>query len=253
MKKNLQNVKTTVGDNSGGLVKDLNDTSASIGNVKTDLYGNGTASSPQAGSVKANVTAVKNTVGDSTQGLVKELNDAQSNISTVQDDIYGDGTNQGVIADLSDLNDTITGTGGVLETVGEVNSGISSVKGTLYGSGTNNSPSNPSADSVIGKANAIKNDLYGTGGTASQPSTGSVKGNINKVVSQDIPNVNNAITNVDTKADNVKKDLYGTKTVNGQTVPKEKTDTPDSNSVKGLINKVDDDINNQNTGLRPLV
>lgn len=265
LKKNLQNVKTTVGDKSGGLVKDLNDTSASIGNVKTDLYGTGTASSPQAGSVKANVTAVKNTVGDSTQGLVKDLNDAQSDISTVQDDIYGDGQNkQGVIADLSDLTGTITDEGGLIDQLGDVGENVDSVKGEIYGTKTitvdgqqvtvpKDSTDTPSSDSVIGKANAIKNDLYGTGGTASQPSTGSVKGNINKVVSQDIPNVNNAITNVDTKADNVKKDLYGTKTVNGQTVPKEKTDTPDANSVKGLINKVDNDINNQTTGLKPIV
>ena len=214
LKKNLQTVKTTVGDSSSGLVKGLNDASSSIGNVKTDLYGsNGSASSPAAGSVKANVTAVKNTVGDSTSGLVKELNDAQTNISTVQDDIYGDGQNkQGVLADLSDLTGTITDEGGLIDQLGDVGENVDSVKGEIYGTKTitvdgqqvtvpKDSTDTPSSDSVIGKANAIKTDLYGA------------------------------------------------KTVNGQTVPKEKTDTPDANSVKGLINKVDDDINNQTTGL----
>lgn len=200
------------------------------------------------------------------------LTDVSDSFNGVKSNLYGtktvtiDGETVTVPKDPSD-SPSPTSLRGHLDTLKDTT--VPAVQNTLYG-GEGNSPSSPSANSLMGKTNAVKADLYGsTNGVPNDPSnasSNSFKTTIEHLRDTTVPAVQGEIFGTDSqgnplnstnysddsilgKSDELKSDMYGTKTVNGQTVPKEKTDTPDSNSVKGLINKVDNDINNQTTGL----
>ena len=194
-----------------------NQAKTSASTIKGDLYGTKTVdgqtvprepNEASSTSFKTTVTTLRDTTVPAVQGEIfgtdsqgKPLNSNSysddsllGRADAVQEDIYGDGnTKQGVIADLGDLTGTITDEGGLIDQLEDVGDGVTAVKGTLFGSGENNSPTNPAENSVMGKTNAIKSDLYGT------------------------------------------------KTVDGQTVPKDKTDTPDANSVRGLMKTITED------------
>ena len=218
------------------------------------------------------IAGVKNDV-DVVDG---NLTDVSDSFNGVKSNLYGtktvtiDGETVTVPKDPSD-SPSSTSLRGHLDTLKDTT--VPAVQNTLYG-GSGNSPDNPSSTSLMGKTNAVKADLYGTktvGGQTvprepSEASSTSFKTTVTTLRDTTVPAVQGEIFGTDSqgnplnstnysddsilgKSDELKSDMYGTKTVNGQTVPKEKTDTPDANSVKGLINKVDDDINNQTTGL----
>lgn len=286
LKKNLEEVKTTVGDNNSGLVKNLNDTSTNITNVKTDLYGtNGTASNPQTNSLKKNLQNVKSTVGDANSGLVKDLNTASSNISTVQTDMYGSNKNPNapqegsLVYDLTDLNDTITSEGGLIDQVSDVQDGIGdvndkigdtstagtilynvhqvkdvqvpAVQDALYGKSSNGTVSSPTANSALGKVNAVKTEMYGANGTSSSPADGSLKKNLNTLKDTTVPAVQTALygngsasspapNSTMGKINAVRTDMYGSGDATN----------PQSGSLKHSVNQVKSDINDPNTGLK---
>ena len=258
----------------------------SIGNVKTDLYGaNGTASSPQNNSLKKNLQNVKTTVGDANSGLVKDLNTASSHISTVQTDMYGSNKNPSnpqegsLVYDLNDLNDTITSDGGLIDQVSDVQDGIGdvndkigdtntsgtilynvhqvkevqvpAVQDALYGKNSGGSASNPSANSALGKVNAVKTEMYGANGTSSSPADGSLKKNLTTLKDTTVPAVQTALYGNGTpsapatnstmgKINAVRTDMYGSGDATN----------PQSGSLKHSVNQVKSDINDPNTGLK---
>lgn len=100
----IATIKQTIGDTTGligSIASNIAATNTSIGDVKTDLWGNGgSASNYKPNSVKANLSNVKTTVGDSNSGLVKQLNDV--------DDIIGDEDTQGtVLGDIKTVQDDL--------------------------------------------------------------------------------------------------------------------------------------------------
>ena len=261
----------------------------SIGDVKTDLYGaNGTASSPQNNSLKKNLQNVKTTVGDANSGLVKDLNTASTHISTVQTDMYGSNKNPSnpqegsLVYDLNDLNDTITSDGGLLDQVSDVQDGIGdvndkigdtntsgtilynvhqvkevqvpAVQDALYGKNSGGSASSPSANSALGKVNAVKTEMYGANGTSSSPADGSLKKNLTTLKDTTVPAVQDALYGKNSggtasspatnstmgKINAVKTDMYGSGDATN----------PQSGSLKHSVNQVKSDINDPNTGLK---
>lgn len=254
---------TTLKDTTVPAVSSVaNSASTAVSNVKTDLYGsNGTASQPANGSLKKNLQTVDDAINNSSTGLIVQLSDAQDDISTVQEDIYGDGTTkQGVIADLSDLNSTITDEGGLIDQLGDVGDNVNNVKGEVYGTKTVNGQTvpreptdTPSANSLVGRANTVHEDIYGDGSTKQGviADLGDLTGTITDEgglidqlddVSGDVTAVqgtlygsgtNNSPSNpsadsVIGKANAVKTDLYGTGSAS----------SPQAGSVKANLNQV---------------
>lgn len=91
-------LKTTIGDDSSGLVKDVNDVKSDIADLQTEI-GDGTGSTSlssrvsaletsqgtQDTSISANTTAISSlntTVGNSTSGLVKQVNDLAETVGS---------------------------------------------------------------------------------------------------------------------------------------------------------------------------
>ena len=100
----IATIKQTIGDTTGligSIASNIAATNTSIGDVKTDLWGNGgSASNYKPNSVKANLSNVKTTVGDNNSGLVKQLNDV--------DEIIGDENTQGtVLGDIKTVQDDL--------------------------------------------------------------------------------------------------------------------------------------------------
>lgn len=218
------------------------------------------------------IAGVKNDV-DVVDG---NLTDVSDSFNGVKSNLYGtktvtiDGETVTVPKDPSD-SPSSTSLRGHLDTLKDTT--VPAVQNTLYG-GSGNSPDNPSSTSLMGKTNAVKADLYGTktvGGQTvprepSEASSTSFKTTVTTLRDTTVPAVQGEIFGTDSqgnplnstnysddsilgKSDELKSDMYGTKTVNGQTVPKDKNDTPDDNSLRGLIKSVDEDINDPTNGL----
>ena len=88
----------------------------------------------------------------------------------------------------------------------------------------------------------LYDDSYGTtGGVPNTPETASqnsFKSTLEHLRDTTVPDVSQTATAAKTAGITLKSDLYGTKTVDGKTVPKDSTDTPDADSFKGLIKTV---------------
>ena len=204
VKSNVSTVETDMYGNGtseqpaqGSLLSDMstaksNISSAqtSIGNVKTDLYGqNGTATNPANGSLKKNVTTLKDTTVPAVQtalyGNGTASNPASDStmgkINTVKTDLYGNGSatnpqSGSLKNNLNTLKDTT----------------VPAVQDALYGKNSGGTATSPSANSTMGKITTVKNDLYGQNGSATSPANGSLKKNI-QTVQNDINNPNNGL------------------------------------------------------------
>ena len=108
IKKNLEDLKNTIGDNDSGLLKDIKDlknNSISQDNINEAVNSyfqehpaTGGATAEQAAQIQANTNAI----GDENSGLIKKVNDIKS--------VIGD-SNSGLVKDVADLK-TNSGTGG---------------------------------------------------------------------------------------------------------------------------------------------
>lgn len=77
-------LETTVGNNSSGLVKSVNDINTEIGDVSTE------------GTIKNDIKQLKDKVGDNSSGLVKDVSDIQNTL--------GDGTTDGLVKSVNTIN-----------------------------------------------------------------------------------------------------------------------------------------------------
>ena len=183
VKSEVTDVTTTVGDNSSGLVKDLNDVQTVIGDNSSGLV-------KDMNTAKSNISSVQTTIGDNSSGLVKDINTAKSNISSVQGDIstltttVGDNSS-GLVKDINTAQSTISS---LTTTIGDNNNGLIKDINTAKSDIT----------TAQGDVTTIQKQMYkgnsGTGTTIS-PATGTVMGNI-KTVQSDITTVQGDISDV---------------------------------------------------------
>lgn len=219
--------------------QDISDTTSSMDNVKIDLYGTKTvdgetvpkdpSDTASANSLKSNLTAVRNTVGDSNSGLVKQATDATNNISNVQTDLYGSNKDPAHVQEgsfaynLNTLDGAINNTGGLIDQLVDVSDSIDDVNSEVFGTDQQGNPLTPSdtptSTSLIGRTNAVRNDLYGNG-TIGNPQTGSLKDLITtvdddinnqttglKVVTQDVVGTIGEVGQAGTVLDDIDKSL----------------------------------------------
>ncbi len=155
-------LKTTVGNSSSGLVKDVADNTSALSSKMntsdftkaaiTNKLGTNTYGSA------SDVSALKTTVGNSSSGLVKDVADASAAASAADSKATAAQNTANSKIGQSDLNTA------------------------LYGTGTS---SNPASGSIAYKANnaatttSVNTALYGSGGTASSPASGSIAAKAN--------------------------------------------------------------------------
>lgn len=280
----IGNVKNDVSDAQDGISDaegKISATKTSINTVKTDLYGSKTVNgqtvprepsdTPTDNSVKGGLRGIDHTINDN-GGLIDQLGDVGDNIDNVKGEIYGT-DNQGnplnennysensLLGKSDAVQEDIYGDGtaqnpGALANISTVKTGVNNVKTTLYGGDDGHSPSSPADTSVMGKAKAIRTDLYGSEtGNASNYTSTSVKGHLINVKDTQIPNVKKEIFGQDSNGNplnssnfsdaslkgsmkNVKGTMYGTDN-NGN--PLDKTNYSE-NSLKGLTESLGEDV-----------
>ena len=243
----------------------LTDVSNSFDGVKSNLYGTKTVTidgqsvtvpkdptdSPSSTSLRGHLDTLKDTTVPAVQNTLyggsgnspdnPSSTSLMGKTNAVKADLYGTKTVNGKTVP-KEPNDTASSDSlsGHLTTLRDTT--VPAVQNTLYG-GEGNSPSSPSANSLMGKTNAVKADLYGsTNGVPNDPSnasSNSFKTTIEHLRDTTVPEVRNAANNAQTSASNIKGDLYGTKTVNGQTVPREPSEAS-STSFKTTVTTLRD-------------
>ena len=280
----IGNVKNDVSDAQDGISDaegKISATKTSINTVKTDLYGSKTVNgqtvprepsdTPTNNSVKGGLRGLDHTINDN-GGLIDQLGDVGDNIDNVKGEIYGTDSqgnplnennySENSLLGKSDaVQEDIYGDGtaqnpGALANISTVKTGVNNVKTTLYGGDDGHSPSSPADTSVMGKAKAIRTDLYGSEtGNASNYTSTSVKGHLINVKDTQIPNVKKEIFGQDSNGNplnssnfsdaslkgsikNVKGTMYGTDN-NGN--PLDKTNYSE-NSLKGLTESLGEDV-----------
>ena len=183
-------LKTTVGNNSSGLVKDVADASAAAATATSIAN----SASDAASAADSKATAAQNTANSKI---------GQSDLNTA---LYGTGTSSnpasGSIAykannaaTTTSVNTALYGSGGTASSpasgsiAAKANLGGSALQpSALYGTG---SSSSPAAGSIAYKANnaatttSVNTALYGSGGTASSPASGSIAAKANAALPAD--------------------------------------------------------------------
>lgn len=167
------------GSNGTPQSPEANSTMGKIDSVKTDLYGSGTASNPQTGSLKNNLNTLKDTTVPAVQTALygngtpsnPATDSTMGKINTVKNDMYGNGTasnpqagslkdvintvdddinnpSTGLIARADAVDDTIgeVGVGGVLDDIDKAQTNVDNLQKTMYkgasGTGTTTNPAN---------------------------------------------------------------------------------------------------------------
>ena len=204
IKKNINNIKTIIGDNENGLIKDVknlkenavsqDDVNIAINNYFTEHPVTSGATTEQAAQIEANKTAI----GDSNNGLIKEVTDVKNLLGNESLDGQSVQTVTGVINELSReiediINIRLSGKYFVFKTNSEYESLSESEKNDptkvyiitdLYNSSLTESQEaainligtgdlNTDSKKIIPAINALKNRIdsisSGGGGTPSQP------------------------------------------------------------------------------------
>ena len=204
IKKNINNIKTIIGDNENGLIKDVknlkenavsqDDVNIAINNYFTEHPVTSGATTEQAAQIEANKTAI----GDSNNGLIKEVTDVKNLLGNESLDGQSVQTVTGVINELSReiediINIRLSGKYFVFKTNSEYESLSESEKNdptkvyiitdlhnssltesqeaaiNLIGSGDLNTDSKKIIPAINELKNRIDSISSGGGGTPSQP------------------------------------------------------------------------------------
>ena len=136
--KDVADLQTTVGDNSAGLVKDVGDLQTTVGDnsagLVKDVADLGTTVGDNSAGLVKDVADLQTTVGDNSAGLVKDVGDLQTtvgdnsaglvkDVSDLQTTV-GDNT-AGLVKDVADLQTTVgDATAGLVKDVADIQSAI---------------------------------------------------------------------------------------------------------------------------------
>ena len=128
LKGDVNDLTSTVGNSQSGMVKDVNDLKSTVGNSQAGLVKdvrdlessvfdlNATVGNRQSGMVK-DVNDLKSTVGNSQAGMVKDVNDLKSTVGNSQ---------AGMVKDVNDLKSTVGNSqSGMVKDVNDLKSDVS--------------------------------------------------------------------------------------------------------------------------------
>ena len=248
---NLSALSAVVGDSNGGLVKGLADLGTSLSQLSRDVGGLGSS-----------VNGLISTVGDEDSGLVKGLNDLNDDVfgeGGLSDDIFGeDGlsdqlsaldsaindNNTGLAVQVNGLDNRVFGTGGLSDSIFGTNglaSRITTAEGGLSELVDSLNVLSDFLSVFEDELGDFEDELAENNIDSSELNSVivSLVGAIT-IVKSNVSTVEGNLDDVSDSFDNVKSNLYGTKTVNGETVPKEPTDTASSDSLRGHLTTLKD-------------
>jgi hypothetical protein len=187
-KTTTESLNTTVNDTTNGLVKKVNDNTSALANKanSSDVYTKSevnTALGNKLNTADLSSTLTKTMItgklGNNTYGSYSDVNDLKTTVGDSSGGLVKD------VADAASAAATADGKAVAAQNTANSKIGQTDLNNALYGSG--GTAANPASGSIAANANSVSGKLdadalYGSGGTAANPASGSIAANANSAL-----------------------------------------------------------------------